>query len=95
MAPPAFGNVPQTMSKKFLYRNYHICGKKRNIKPKDSVRELNMRVEYTKRFYRGRYDKRHWMWMKRLAEVAVKDDASIVDMSLDAYAVYRKLNKRG
>lgn len=49
--------------------------------------EINMRVEFSKKYYRNRYDYGHARWMQDLS----KHITSRVDLSLDALLALQKM----
>lgn len=54
-----------------------------------TAKEFDLRVNFSKRFYRGRYDRGHLHWMKALKANLTPE--SKLDMSLDACSLYDKL----
>lgn len=60
---------------------------------KRAAEEIELRVKYTKKYYRGRYDARHRKWMNRIYQYI--NTADKVNMSLDALAaVYPENTKK-
>lgn len=59
-------------SKYDVNQDYHLVDRKDlwkmdNETAKKRIDELNMRVLYARKHYKGRYDERHRMWMQTLA----------------------------
>lgn len=54
-----------------LYRRYHVVArtdvKRRVASATACLKEIKARQHFTKRYYGGRYDRRHRHWMRELA----------------------------
>jgi hypothetical protein len=58
----------------------------------NAVKEINKRVDFSKRYYKNRYDARHVHWMKKLGGVAKRDMSSKLGLSLDALIALNNLH---
>jgi hypothetical protein len=80
-------------SKRACWIDYHIInGKdlKRGVAKKaDRIREFHLRVNYTRKYYKNKYDARHRVWMKNLAaDFDVKD---LLAMPLNTVIAFHKV----
>jgi len=57
------------------------------------VEELNLRMEFAKKYYRGRVDKRHKHWMNKLYTNVSKDQHIKLALTLDTLAEMNKCKK--
>ena len=75
---------------------YHLVSSKDiargSAKKADRQLEFTLRVNYTKTYYKNRYDKGHKHWMRKLASTFTVSD--MLDMPLDASVTCHKLNVR-
>lgn len=80
--------------KRRLWRAYHVtrrvAQRGHSVTPQDGVREFNQRVAFARRYYRGTYDARHFRWMQMLSKRVIQKPHYGLDMSLDAYALFRQ-----
>ena len=81
--------TPDAMRKK-TWMEYHVVKRAtmKNDKPGRLV-EFQRRVDFTKKYFRGKYDLKHRAWMKKLAQGFDTQDR--VSMSLDASIALRNL----
>jgi hypothetical protein len=85
-------------SRQSAYRAYHLVSKHSLYSPNDVivlnvVKEINKRVDFTKKYYRNRYDSGHKHWMKKLGKVANRNLSSKLGLSLDSLITLQKLGK--
>lgn len=78
------------------YRSYHIVDRHSLVKPSDAtalnaVKEINKRVNFTRKYYNNRYDKPHKAWMLRLGSVAQSKTYYKTGLSLDALIALQKM----
>jgi len=75
---------------------YHLVSSKDiargSAKKADRQLEFTLRVNYTKTYYKNRYDRGHKHWMRKLASTFTVSD--MLDMPLDASVTCHKLNVR-
>ena len=84
MAPPSIKRIEYQSYHRVTQDDLKIGGW---IASKRAAEEIELRVKYTKKYHRGRYDYRHRKWMRRISQYIHTVDK--VDMSLDALvAVY-------
>ena len=73
---------------------YHLVSSKDiargSAKKADRKLEFTLRVNYTKTYYKNRYDGGHKHWMRKLASTFTVSD--MLDMPLDASVVCHKLH---
>jgi hypothetical protein len=60
------------LNKNDVNQDYHLVDRQElwkmdNETAKKRIDELNMRVVYARKYYKGRYDERHKKWMQTLA----------------------------
>lgn len=72
---------------KDFHADYHLMSRDDLLKMDNTtfqkrVDELNMRVQFARRYYKGRYDERHRRWMKTLVK-PLKTEHKL-HLSLDA-----------
>ena len=73
---------------------YHLVSSKDiargSAKKADRQLEFTLRVNYTKTYYKNRYDRGHKHWMRKLASTFTISD--MLDMPLDASVTCQKLH---
>jgi hypothetical protein len=82
--------------KKIAHSAYHLVEAKDLLLcdgrvKKLAAKELNMRVEYSRKYYGNRYDQGHARWMQRLESCL--DLSSKMNLSLDALCTLNKIKK--
>ncbi|NBR24181.1 MAG: hypothetical protein EBU08_10500 [Micrococcales bacterium] len=80
------------------YHSYHMVDHHSLDNPSDvialnAVKEINKRVDYTRKYYRNRYDKPHKEWMMRLGDIVQSKTIYKVGLSLDALIALKKMQE--